>query len=60
MKKIKANFEIIDNTGNNYSSSITVNNPFTNNEMQEIKNKIMQVYNVSVEQIVSIGNIEIS
>lgn len=37
MKKIKANFEIIDNTGNNYSASITINNPYTNNEIQEIE-----------------------
>jgi hypothetical protein len=60
MKKIKANFEIIDNTGNNYSASITINNPYTNNEIQEIENRIMQVYNVSAKQIISISNIEIS
>lgn len=59
MKTISANFEIIDNTGNNYSSNVTINNPYTNNIMAEIKNKIMKVYNITIEQILSISNIDV-
>ena len=60
MSTIIANFEIIDNTGSKYSSSVKIVNPYTMNIMSEIKEKIMQVYKVSAEQILSIGGIEYS
>ena len=59
MKTITANFEILDNTGSKYSSSVTITNPSTNNIMGEIKKKIVHVYNVTIEQILSIGGIEV-
>lgn len=59
MKQITANFEIIDNTGMSYSSNVVVSNPSTYNFMQEIKERIMKVYNVTIEQIISIGGIQL-
>jgi len=59
MKLITANFEILDNTGAKYASSVTISNPSTSNIMGEIKKKIVQVYNVTMEQILSIGGIDV-
>lgn len=58
MKKISADFEIIDNCNMPYSSSIEIINPQTSNVMQEIKNKIKSIYKIGLAQIKSISNIE--
>ncbi len=60
MKTISANFQILDNSGKTFSSSIRIENPETSLVMNEIKSKISSVYNVSVDQIKSIGNIQTS
>jgi len=58
MKTISANFEIIDNTGQPYSSNVFVIKPYTSDVMSEIMSKIMRVYRLeNIEQIVSISNI---
>ena len=57
MKIITANFKIIDNIGCNYESTIEIKNPETYNTIYEIQKKITQVYNVKIEQIIKIDNI---
>lgn len=58
MNTISASFEIIDNTGQPYSSNVFVIKPKTSDIMNEIKSKIMRVYRLNnIEQIVTITNI---
>lgn len=57
VKKITADFEIVDIFNETLSGNVTVDNPFTRNVLQEIKWKLCATYGIRETQIITIRNI---